>query len=261
MLSYFSSYWPIFYQLIRADFIGSLPLIKDRVIDTCIFVAFNVLISGFLLVGVRADFGIFMVATFAGSACSSHIYSQITEIVVDLKNNKVITYDLTLPIPSWLAIARIAISNALQSLLVSTVIFPFGLLFVWRQFNPANFSAMWFSLFFIISCIFCGFFGLLAVSFIPSVQHLRMAWLRIIYPMWMMGGMQFAWATLYERSAFFGYLALANPFTYMQEGMRGAVLGQVGSIPCLICFVALIGFSIISGWIGVKRMMKRLDCV
>jgi ABC-2 type transport system permease protein len=254
-------YWPILYQLLRADFIGSRPLIKNRIIDTCIFVAFNVIISGFLLVGVRADFGIFMVATFAGSACSSHIYSQITEIVVDLTNNKVITYELTLPLPSWLAIARIAISNAVQSLLASLVIFPFGLLFVWQQFDPTHFSTLWFSLFFITSCVFCGFFGLLAVSFIPSVQQLRIAWLRIIYPMWMMGGMQFTWATLYERSSFFGYLALANPFTYMQEGMRGAVLGQAGSIPCWICFVILIGFSAASGLIGIKRMMKRLDCV
>ena len=94
MFSSLVSSWPIFYQLLRADFIASRPLIKDRVIDTCIFVGFNIIIGGFLLVGVRADFGIFMVATFAGSACSSHIYSQITEIVVDLKNNKVITLGL-----------------------------------------------------------------------------------------------------------------------------------------------------------------------
>ncbi len=86
-------------------------------------------------------------------------------------------------------------------------------------------------------------------------------WIRVVFPLWMLGGFQFTWEMMYAKSPVLAYILLLNPFLYTTEGMRGAILGQAGSLPSSMCFVAGLFFATLYGAIGVWRLLKRLDAV
>ncbi len=257
------AYWSVLKHMLYADLLTFKPMMKTKLIDIFIYISITIVVMGYLLTsfGVRDDFGIFTAATLVGSVAMFEIYPRAAGVVMDLTGNKVLTYDLTLPLPSWLSIARIAITTALQSLFMSLFALPIGLPFVYQQFDPSHFSLPWVIALLIMGNMFFGFFSLFLSSFVQNIQQLGSCWMRIIFPLWTLGGFQFTWAVLFAKSKWLAYLVLLNPCLYAQEGMRSAILGQSENLPCWICFVALTCFTLLFAWISIKRMMKRLDCV
>ena len=259
----FLSTLSVLWQLVCADLLVFARSYKGRVFDFFIYVAVNVVIMGhiFTRLGMRQDFGLFIAASCVGISGRLETFTAITRLVVDLTGNKVISYEMTLPIPSWLAIARIAISDALRCLSLGVFALPFGLVFVFSQFNPTLFSPFWFVALLILNALFYGFFGLFFASFADSISAVDPIWMRYLFPMWMIGCFQFSWQTLYDASPVLAKIMLANPFVYPVEGMRGVILGQAGSLPISVCFFATLGFTLLFGIVGVRRILKRLDAV
>ena len=254
---------PVFFRLIYVDLLIFKPMYRDRLIDYFIYVSLMVLIMGYLLTGfgVRSDFGMFTAATLVGTSGMFDVFPRAVAIVSDLTGSMVISYDLTLPISSWLAIVRMGLSNALRCFSLSIFALPFGLLFVWPQFNVAHVSWGWFFALLISNSLIYGFFSIFLSSFIENMSKIGSMWIRIIFPLWMLGGFQFTWEMMYAKSSALAYLLLLNPFLYTTEGMRGAILGQAGSLPTWMCFFAGLGFSILYAIVGVRRLLKRLDAV
>lgn len=263
MLSGIVASLPVLKQMLWADLLIFKPSYLDRLFDFFIFVTINIVVTGYLLTsfGLRADFGIFMAATLVATSGSFEVFPSAINIVSDLTNNRIISYDITLPIPSWIAVARIGLSNAMKGLLLGIFAFPFGLLFVGNQFNPVNFSLPWFLALFFSNALFYGYFSIFLASFIPHMGKVGSMWMRVIFPMWILGGYQFTWQVLYAKSPVFAYFALLNPFMYTMEGIRGAILGQQGSLPLWSCFSLILFATIVCGTIGVRRILKRLDAV
>lgn len=254
---------PVFGQLLYADLAVFKPMYKSRLFDFFVYVAVNVVVMGYLLsrAGVAPDFGMFIAASCVGISGRLETFTAITRLIVDLTGNKIISYHLTLPIPSWLAIVRVAISDTLRCLSLGIFALPFGLLFVWSQFNPAHFSPVWFLVLLLLNALFYGFLGIFFASFADNVSDVDPIWMRYLFPMWMMGCFQFSWQSLYEISPAAAYAMLCNPFVYHVEGMRAAILGQAGRLPLWACFTATLGFTIFFGVVGVRRILKRLDAV
>ncbi len=254
---------PVFWQLLYSDLVVFKPVYKSRLFDFFIYVAVNVVVMGYLLAraGVAPDFGMFIAASCVGISGRLETFTAITRFVVDLTGNKIISYHITLPLPSWLAIVRVAISDSLRSLSLGIFALPFGLLFVWNQFNPANFSAVWFIALLILNALFYGFLGIFFAGFADNINEVDPIWMRYLFPMWMMGCFQFSWQTLYQLSPVAAYGMLFNPFVYHVEGMRAAILGQAGSLPVWGCFAATLCFTIFFGFVGVRKVLKRLDAV
>ncbi len=263
MFAKIPTYWSVLGQMLYADLLTFKPMIKTKLIDLFIYIGITVVVMGYLLTsfGIRADFGIFTAASLVGSVSMFEIYPRAAEVVMDLTGNKVISYDLTLPFPSWLAIARLAITTAIQSLFVSIFSLPIGFLFVYQQFDASHFSWFWVVALLLMSNLFFGFFSLLLSCYVQNIQQLGSSWMRIIFPLWTLGGFQFTWAVLFAKSKTLGYLALLNPALYAQEGVRSAILGQAENLPCWLCFVALVIFTALCAFVSIKTMMKRLDCV
>ena len=57
------------------------------------------------------------------------------------------------------------------------------------------------------------------------------------------------------------YIALLNPLLYPMEGIRAAFFGQGGFISFWFCISMLSFFTILFGFIGIKRLKKRLDFI
>ena len=79
------------------------------------------------------------------------ILGNTSRLISDVEGDKTIGYDLTLPLPHWVGITRIAISNALQSMMVSILIFPCAKLLLWDHFPLTSVSWIKFFMIFIIS--------------------------------------------------------------------------------------------------------------
>ena len=160
MFKNFSSYLPVFGHLLYADILVFKPSYKDRLIDFFLFVSITVFVMGYLLtkLGMRADFGMFTAATNVAVAGLFDIFPRALTFVGDITGNKVISYEIILPIPSWMAITRIGISDGLRGLSLAIFAMPFALPFIWEQFNFTNFSCTWFILILLANSLLCGFF-------------------------------------------------------------------------------------------------------
>lgn len=259
----FLSYLPTLGQLLYADFLTFKPQFKDKVINYFIWISVTISVMGYLLTsfGLRADFGLFIAATGIAASSMFEVFPRAMTFLADITGNKVISYDITLPIPTWLALARTGISDGLKNLIICISTLPFGLIFVWNQFNPSIVNWLGLACMIIVTSFFYAFFGILIASVIKDMSKIGNMWMRVIFPLWMLGGFQFTWQVLYAKSSVLGYIALLNPFLYTMEGMRAAILGQAGSLPLWSCVAAIAGFTVICGWVAIKNVMKRLDCV
>ncbi|MBM3894592.1 hypothetical protein FJ366_03295 [Candidatus Dependentiae bacterium] len=259
----FLSYLPTLGHLLYADFLTFKHLFKDKIVDFFIYASLTTVVMSHFVqgVGISANFGLFTAATGVAVSGMFEIFPRVMTLLSDLEGNKVISYDTTLPIPTWMSLTRIGLSDGLRNLLVGSLSLPFGLLFVWNEFNIANFNPTWFIVLLILNSLFFGFFGMFLASFVKNMSKVGSMWMRVIFPLWTLGGFQFTWLSLYLKSPFFSYLALLNPFLYTMEGMRAAILGQPGSLPLWVCATALASFTILCGWLAVQNIMKRLDCV
>lgn len=263
MLKKIISSLPVFGQLLYSDILVFRPSYLGRLFDFFLYVAITVFVMGRLLtkLGMRSDFGMFTAATGVAVAGIFEIFPHAMVIIADITGNKIISYDIALPIPSWMAVARVGFSNAIRIFMLSVFAFPFALPFIWHEFDSALFSLIWFVALLVSNALLFGFFGLFLSNMVPTMNHLEAMWVRVIFPLWTLGCFQFTWQVLHETYPVFAYLMFLNPFMYPMEGMRAAILGQAGSLPPWLCFFATCVFALLCGVIGVRGILKRLDAV
>jgi len=119
-----------------------------------------------------------------------------------------------------------------------------------------------------VACIFiCAqlFYGtwILFIASIPaaSIEELSIKHYQYVQPFFLMGGYYFTWYLLYAKSHFLAYLLLANPLIYATEGMRSALFGNPESLPVWLCCLMLLFFAGLAGTVGIRRIMKKVDCL
>jgi ABC-2 type transport system permease protein len=98
-------------------------------------------------------------------------------------------------------------------------------------------------------------------AYLSSIEKLGVAWCRVIFPLWFLGGFQFSWMTTYAVAPTLAYVMLFNPVIYATDGIRAVILGQDGYLPFWICLMIMIALCGIIGWWSVKALRQRLDFV
>lgn len=252
-----------FFQLIRRDLLVFRYEFFNKLIDTITLLFTNLVIFGyvmtslglaqgyssFLLVGAIAGFGFF------------EIIGRASMMIADITGDRSISYTLTLPLPTWVIFCYIAVAWGICSGILTICLFPIGKLILFNQFHFTYFSFLRFIPIFIVSNLFFGFFALWVASIIKEVSQINSIWFRIVNPFFMFGAYFYSWRDLYAVSPFFGKLNLINPFLYIMEGMRSAVLGPENYLPIWLSFIMLAFYTSLFGWHGIKRLRKRLDTV
>lgn len=250
-------------RLIWRDLVVFLPSFWDRFFNACIWVVLTIVVFQYIFptLGLSEDYGAFMACANAISWGFFEVMENVSRLIADLQGEKSISYDLTLPLPQWMVFCRLALASALQAMAISIFILPLSIVVLWNNFPLGAVSLGKIFLIFIVANLFYGFFSLLMSSLIPDLRGINNIWSRVIFPLWWLGGYQFSWETMRAISPITAKIMLANPILYTVEGMRAAVLGQEGYLNFWVCFFALIGFTLIVGYIGTKKMLKRLDCL
>jgi hypothetical protein len=253
----------IFWWLLLRDIKSLQSLIIGGIIDGFIWAATNILIFQYILpyFGITNSFGSFI---WAGTIITVGFFESANfahDLVNDIATSKIIEYHLTLPIPAWLLLIKIALGIAINCMALSIFIVPLGKLLLWDSLSFNNFSILKFIALFFSANLFFGVVSVWIGSWARDGSRFAYVRRRFFNPFWAFGGYQFTWAVLAQAYPRLSLLALANPLTYAFEGMRSATLGAEGYLPFWICLVMLWVFIIIFGIWAYLWLKKRLDFI
>ena len=256
-------YLRLFWKLLKTDLIVFKQYVVDKVIDTNIWTVGCVGIFAYIMpkLGLDLRYGAFYAVSAIASCAIFEVWSATCTFVSDLCGRRVISYPLTLPLPSWLVLVKNAFTYACHASVVTIVVLPLGKLILWDRMDLSQFSLFRFVIMFLSINIFVGFFALFNASLVKNMNSVGSVWMRVIFPAWLLGGSQFSWHTMHEVSPKLAYANFVNPLLYPMEGIRAAVLGQEGYLSFGICLFAMWLFIFIFGWVGIRRIKKRLDFV
>ena len=251
----------IFLRLVERDLYVILPLLPSRIISVVCWSALYIYIFEHVGLGSYSGFGLFI----AASECASRGYKRFfpaMRIAGDLQGDRSLFYYLTLPLPQWMVFAALALSVSLELMAIYVWVLPVAKLVLWNSFHLSWLGC------FKVACVFvCAhlFFGawtiLIASSSAACVEELSVKHYHYVEPFFWTGGYYFTWYLLYTKSHFFAYLLLANPLIYANEGMRSALFGNPESLSVWLCCLMLLAFTAFTGTIGIRRMMKKIDCL
>lgn len=257
------SYFNIFKNLILSDFIILRKSFFNKFIDITIWVVLTIFVTGYIMpyFGLSDSFGVFQFGGVIAAVGLFELYISAVDLLVDFEGDRVIDYNLTLPIPSWLAIISKAGYYFILYLLLTLSILPIGKLLLWNQLDLMQIHYFKLLLAIIFQCLFYSCFVIWAASVIDNMSKLGMVWARFIFPMWFMGGFQFSWIALYHVLPIVAWINLLNPMIYITESTRVAILGQSDYLNFWMCLVAILFFSAICLAQGMRNLKKRLDYV
>ncbi len=257
------SYLNLFWQLLKTDFVIFNKSIVSGIIDTSIWISILLAIFTYIFphLGMTKNFSSIVLVGAIVSCGLFETFSFAATFLADIEGNKTISYFFTLPIPSWLIFVKSALAQAYKTIILSLIIIPLGKLILWQRLDLSNISIYKFLLIFLSINVFLGMFAVFLSSIPKDMSQIRSIWIRILFPLWFLGGAEFPLRVVQKMSPRLAYLFFLNPVTYAMEGIRAATLGQHGYLNIWICLGAIWFFGIIFGFLGIKRLKKRLDFV
>ncbi|MBD3273020.1 hypothetical protein GF385_01560 [Candidatus Dependentiae bacterium] len=258
-----NKYLKIFGKLLKTDLLIFSKNIITNIINCTIWVSITMFVFGYIFpnLGMSENFGALWLTGSLGSWAIFEAWPSTITFLSDIDGNNSISYQLTLPIPSWLIFLKRTFSYAINTMATGLIILPLGKLILWNKINFVYFSPIKFFVIFITMNIFANTFSHFLITTVPDIHNIEKAFIRILFPMWFLGGAQFPWHILNSMSPIFGKIILLNPIIYMMEGIRSAILNPTNFLPFWNCVATLWGFTILFGIIAIIRLKKRLDFI
>ncbi len=253
-----------FYWLMRRDFTLIRRTWWDSFIDSILFPSSIIIIAGYVFpaLGLPLSYGgvmvvggfMFMCWCTAGWVCAAPMIS-------DLEGDKTITYELTLPLPTWMMFFQKVCSFAMKAMILNGLTLVIGKLILLDRFDLSNFSLPKFLLMYLVANLLFGVLAVFLAFWLETSANFFRFWMRVCAQLVMFSGFQFTWATLYGISKLFAYAVLFSPVLYAFEGMRAAILGQAGNINYWTCLGINCGLIIVFTLLGLHFCRKLLDSV
>lgn len=253
------TFWWLVWRDIRILFTNIISTIFDSLILPISFI----LINGYVMpaLGTPESYGSFMVLGWFIIMSLNTQSTAAGDLVTDMSTNKAIYYELTLPLPYWLTYVKYGIVYAVKSMIANMGVIPLGILLLFKRFNLAGLCVYKALLFFVVMNIFLASISLIsAVSSKTSDSYWRF-WLRWGWQLLNWGGLCASWFTMHKIFPRLALIDLLNPFVYIFDGMRSAILGQSGYLNFWLCLGVTLLVSLAFGYIGVRIFKKRMDCV
>ena len=237
-----------FYRAIDAlVWMGCVLLVAHHIMP--LFGVVNKQYGTFTLIGHLAVWGLLEMLT------------TIAMFLADLQGDRTISYYLSLPISASMFFVEQACASAYKSMASSILIVPMGKIILGNDLDLSTIHWPCFIFAFFMLNMFYGFFTLFVTSYVPDLPTLTMVRSRIMFPLWFLGGCQFSWKMLYSISPKLAYINLCNPIVYVMDGIRSTVLPADQYLPFWLCMNMLILFSMLFGYLGIRKLKLRLDCI
>ena len=256
--------WLTLYWRMRCDLYkftqSGVGLFIDMVLPTATIVT----IWGYVMpeLGLPVTFGGFVLLGFLVLSCAAIPYWDFgARTMMDLNGERVIDYELTLPLSATQVFLRHVFTWFIQVSLVTSLNLVLGKLLLWDRFDLSEISIPKYLLFYVLMnlCFSC-IAGISSFKF-HNFDSLGRFWGRLGFQLIYLGGMLFPYIIVQKNIPWLSYALLLNPFTYVYEGLRGAVLGPVGFMNYWLCAGMVVGFIVTFAFIGYRCFRTRLDCV
>lgn len=254
---------PAFMGLLEAELIVVKKLFWRRLIDIlCMAIVYSA-VSGYILpaFGASPAIGLFMAAGMSGSSGFFGIIPNLVTILKDLTGDKVINFGLALPMPAWLVVIKQIVAVTITGLATGVFILPITKLVLWNSFDLSHFSLVKYLVIMVMSNLFFAAAAVALASATEQIEFIDTSYRRIMFPLWQLGGFQFSWKMLWGISTTLAYASLINPFFYIFEPMRTALLGDKDNLPFWPCIGVLALITACVTWYAVRSLKKRLDWV
>ncbi len=253
----------LFWQLLKTDMIIFKQSWFGNVIDTTIWIICLIITTAYIYpkMGMVQNYGSFYLYGTLMSVIFWSIWDVSTSFLADLEGSKTIGYELSLPISSYLVLVKKAVFYSLRAMSYGWVVLLLGKLLMWNQIDLMQVNWFKLILIYIIMSIFVAFFSLFVISLIKGMNKIGIVSMRILFPLWFLGASQFSWKFLHQVFPNFAYLTFLNPLLYGMEGVHAASLNPSDYLSFWFCISMLSFFTVIFGFIGIKRLKKRLDFI
>lgn len=251
----------VFLRIVERDIYVILPLLPSRIISVACLSSVYIYMCEYVGVGSYMGFGLFI----AASECATRGYTRFfpaVRLVSDIQEEGSIFYYLTLPIPQWTVFAAFGLSVTFELMALYVWVLPVAKVLLWKSFHLSLIGCVKVALVFTCAHLFYGAWIVFIASLsAKSRDELSVKHYHYVQPFFWTGGYYFTWHLLYTKSPLCSYLLLANPLIYATEGMRSALFNNPESLSVWVCCGMLLAFTGIIGTLGIRRMLKKVDCL
>ena len=252
----------IFLALLHREMLVFRSKLFPSVIDSFILLLMEVTLLGYLfpLLGMPAHL---ILPLYLGNMILIIIeknFATAFNLIFDIRDKGLITYHITLPLPKRWLFAAYLTKEIVKTIILTVPLFFIGLFLLGSQTQTVHFPLQAFLMYGIMLLFIATLFLMLGFWY-ESDWFLINVWPRRLNPLISTGCIFFTWGSIASFSPLISKFLLLNPFTYVTEGLRGALLGQANYLSLSLCFFVVTLTTIFLMWllgIGVKR---RLDCI
>lgn len=254
-----------FYQLLKVDVLIEMRTIVGKLVDLLIWVVLSAFAYRYVFpeLGMTTKYASLMATSGIVSMIAFELFGGAADWVADFNGDRIISYQLTLPLSSWELFLKLACGRMIDLMSQTIMIVPIFKLIIWDALDLTAFSPSLFAIAFLVVHVFGGCYSVWCSSLPDSgMASTTRIWTRLIFPLWYFGGTIFPYSAISSAFPYFSKLLLINPFVYATEGLRTAVLGTATSvIPFWISMLLLLVMALLLGLWGVARIKKRLDFI
>ncbi len=260
--SYFK-FTDIFYKLLMTKLMIARHQIMGKLLNVSIWSFCTLVIFGHVMpsMGIPGNFALIQFAGVLGSAGLFENYGNIAATIMDMAGERSIGYYLTLPVRPWAVLLSTACAYAAVGIFLTLAMVLLGKVVLFNSLSLASIAWGKLLIIIVLGNLFYGLMALAIAGHVGEVAKIGNVWSRFVFPAWFFGGFQFSWYAMHSASKLCSYAVLANPITYIMEGLRIAVLGQEGHLPWVVCLGALTTAIVLCWFLAYNRMQKRLDFV
>jgi ABC-2 type transport system permease protein len=158
------------------------------------------------------------------------------------------------PLPISMVAIEKAVWGALSGLFAAIIVFPIAAVV---PATPVHLHVNWLILLTLtpLACYMCGALGLTFGTFFDP-RTVPLLFGIVVLPLTFLGAAYYSWSSL-ASIRWLQILVLLNPLVYMCEGFRAA-LTTVPHMSLWAVYPAMIGFSVLFTWIGIRNFKRRV---
>lgn len=180
------------------------------------------------------------------------------DLIFDLEQDRFVDYQMTVLSPRLVLLERIVFS-ATASFCCILTFFPISKLVMQDRFVIEN--ANWLQVFVLLylGALLFSSFNLFTQLMLKDSMKMDNLWLRCYYPLLVMGGGMFSWPVMNTLSPILGAITLLNPFIYLADGLREAILGTGEYFSFTLASSVLVGLVIACTLVAFYLFKRRVD--
>jgi ABC-2 type transport system permease protein len=159
------------------------------------------------------------------------------------------------PLPVWAVAVGKIVSGAIQGIFASAVVFPLAALI---PATPVHLDVGWAEL--VTALPLAALLGAalgLTIGTRAEARQVPLVFSVIIIPITFLGATYYPWAAL-DPIPWLKVAVLLNPLVYMSEAFRVALTPQFPHMHTTAIYAALIGFTLVLGYLGVQGFRNRV---